>query len=89
MDHILWTCPAYSRCHTFFFSIKKKTLQKEFESFKSCNTVGKSCFILGEELWESHYEELLGLVKSYIIDIWEMHKSKLYNSGTGPLQYQS
>ena len=29
------------------------------------------------------------IVKSYIIDIWEMCKSKLYGSGTGPLQYRS
>ena len=34
-------------------------------------------------------EELLRLVKSYIIDIWELRKSKLYGSGTGPLQYRS
>ena len=29
------------------------------------------------------------LVKSYIIDIWELRKSKLYGSGTGPLQHRS
>ena len=33
--------------------------------------------------------ELLRLVKSYIIDIWELRKSKLYGSGTGPLQHRS
>ena len=50
---------------------------------------GKLHFILGTELWGSRYEELLRLVKSYIIDIWELCKSKLYGSGTGPLQYRS
>ena len=59
---------------------------KEFERFKSCDTAGKSCFILGSERWGSHYEELLCIVKSYTIDIWEVHKSKLYDSGTGLLQ---
>ena len=29
------------------------------------------------------------IVKSYIIDIWELRKSKLYGSGTGPLQHRS
>ena len=29
------------------------------------------------------------VVKSYIIDIWKLRKSKLYGSGTGPLQYRS
>ena len=33
--------------------------------------------------------ELLHIVKSYIINIWEVRKSKLYESGTGPLQYRS
>ena len=65
----------------------QKTLGKEFECFKSCDTVGKSCFILGTELWGSRYEELLCIIKSYIIDIWEVCKSKLYDSGTGLPQY--
>ena len=30
-----------------------KTLGKEFECFKTCGTVGKSCFPLGVELWGS------------------------------------
>ena len=64
-------------------------LGNEFEHFKNCDIAGKSHFILGTELWGSRYEELLRLVKSYIIDIWELHKSKLYGSGTGPLQYRS
>ena len=29
------------------------------------------------------------LVKSYIIDIWELCKLKQYGSGTGPLQHRS
>ena len=32
---------------------------------------------------------MLRIVKSYIINIWEVCKSKLYDSGTGPLQYRS
>ena len=32
---------------------------------------------------------LLHLVKSYIIDIRELCKSKMYDSGTGPLQHRS
>ena len=38
----------------------------------------QSSFILGNELWEEHFESLLALVKAYIIDIWEERKSKLY-----------
>ena len=77
------------RAPCIIFKAFKKTLGKEFERFKSCDTAGKSCFILGAELWGSRYEELLHIVKSYIIDIWEVCKSKLYDPGTGLLQYQS
>ena len=73
----------------YFLEHLKNTLGKEFERFKSCNTAEKSCFILVAELWGSRCEELLHIVKSYIIDIWEVRKSKLHGSGTGLLQYRS
>ena len=38
-------------------------------------------------LGESLYEELLRLVKSYIIDIWELCKSKLYGSRVALVRY--
>ena len=37
------------------------------------------CYI-GSELWESKFDELLSLVKEYIIDVWEIRKHKLYDS---------
>ena len=40
--------------------------------------MSKSSFVLGNELWEEHFESLLALVKAYIIDIWEERKSKIY-----------
>ena len=89
MVHFLWNCPVYSERRALFLEHLKNNLGNEFEHFKSCNIAGKSHFILGTELWGSRYEELLRLVKSYIIDIWELRKSKLYGSGTGPLQYRS
>ena len=91
VGHFLWNCPVYSERRALFLEHLKNNLGKEFEHFKNCDIAGKSHFILGTELWGSRYEELLRLVKSYIIDrdIWELRKSKLYGSGTGPLQYRS
>ena len=89
VDHFLCNCPAYSERHAIFLVHLEKILGKEFDRFKSCDTAGESCFILGTELWGSHYEDLLRIVIFYIIDIWEVRKSKLYDSGTGPLLYQS
>ena len=40
------------------------------------SSLDKSSFVLGNELWEEHFESLLALVKAYIIDIWEERKSK-------------
>ena len=87
VGHFLWNCPVYSERRALFLEHLKNNLGNEFEHFKNCDIAGKSHFILGTELWGSRYEELLRLVKSYIIDIWELRKSKLYGSGTGPLQY--
>ena len=36
-----------------------------------------SSFVLGNDLWEEHFESLLPLVKVHIIDIWEERKSKV------------
>ena len=83
MGHFLWNCPVYSERRALFLEHLKNNLGNEFEHFKNCDIAGKSHFILGTELWGSRYEELLRLVKSYIIDIWELRKSKLYGSGTG------
>ena len=85
MGHFLWNCPVYSEHRALFLEHLKNNLGNEFEHFKNCDIAGKSHFILGTELWGSRYEELLRLVISYIIDIWELRKSKLYGSGTGPL----
>ena len=82
-------CPVYSERRALFLEHLKNNLGNEFEHLKSCGIAEKSHFILGTELWGSRYEELLHLVKSYIIDIWKLCKSKLYGSGTGPLQYRS
>ena len=87
MGHFLWNCPVYTERRALFLVHLTNNLGKEFEHFKSCDIAGKSHFILETELWGSRYEELLHLIKSYIIDIWELRKSKLY--GSGPLQYRS
>ena len=78
--------PGLFRAPCIIFRASKNNLRNEFEHFKSCDIAGKSHFILGTELRGCRYEELLRLV---IIDIWELRKSKLYGSGTGPLQYRS
>ena len=34
----------------------------------------KTSYVLGSELGESKFDGLLGLVKEYIVDVWEIGK---------------
>ena len=56
----------------------KANLGGSYARFEAMSSLDKSSFVLGNELWEEHFESLLTLVKAYIIDIWEERKSKLY-----------
>ena len=46
----------------------------------------KLSYVLGSELWESKFDELLSLIKEFIIDVWEIRKHKLYDCDLGPGQ---
>ena len=56
------------------------------EDFESLDNIEKSSYVLGSELWESKFDGLLSFVKEYIVDVWEIRKHKLYDSGSGPGQ---
>ena len=76
-DHFLWNFLGI----LFKTSYIKKIMGNEFEQFKSCNNVWKSCFFLKTEVLRNHYGKWLLIIKSYIIDIWEVHKSQFYDFG--------
>ena len=46
---------------------------------KKCS---ETSYVLGSELWESNFDGLLRSVKEYIVDVWEIRKLKLYDSGS-------
>ena len=47
---------------------------EDFESLEITRNVEKSSYVLGSELWESKFDELLNFVKEYIVDVWEIRK---------------
>ena len=51
-----------------------------YEDFESLETVEKPSYVLGSELWESKFNVLLGLLKEYIVNMWERQKHKLNDS---------
>ena len=57
-------------------------LGSKYSHFLSLNSIEKTSFVLGSELWEENFYSLLTLVKRYIVDIWEFRKneSDLYSS---------
>ena len=55
----------------------------------SLNSVEKTSFVLGSELWEENFYSLLNLVKRFIVDVWELRKMKLYGNDSCPSKLQS
>ena len=39
--------------------------------------------------WEYDFDDLLSLVKEYVVGVWDMHKQKLYGDDLCPSQLQS
>ena len=64
----------YSNSRADFLLKLQEKLGNGFERFDALDSLGKSSFILGSELWEEHFDSLLPLVKDYVVDIWEARK---------------
>ena len=43
----------------------------------------------GSELWEYNFDDLLSLVKEYVVGVWDARKQKLYGDDSCPSQLQS
>ena len=55
----------------------------EFDELK------KTAYVLGSEHWEYDFDDLLSLVKEYVVGVWDMRKQKLYGDDSCPSQLQS
>ena len=85
MSHVLWECSAYSSTRASSMKkLQELLLEDDYEDFESLENVEKSSNVPGSELWESKFDGLLALVRNIIIvEMWEIHKHKLYDSGSG------
>ena len=50
--HVLWDCPAYNIIRKSFMEELSHLLGSKFSQFLSLDSVEKTSFILGSELWE-------------------------------------
>ena len=83
VSHVLWECSAYSSTRASSMKKLQELLEEDYEDFESLESVEESSYVLGSEMWESKFDGLLGLVKEYIVDVWEIRKLKLYDSDSG------
>ena len=64
----------YSSSRADFLLKLQEKLGNGFECFDALDSLGKSSFILGGELYKEHFDSLLPLVKDYVVNIWDARK---------------
>ena len=73
--HVLWECSAYSNIRGMFVD---KLLGNRYADFDKLNSIQKRAYVLGSELWEYDFNDLLSLVKEYVVGVWEVMLWQLY-----------
>ena len=67
----------------------RELLGNRYTEFYKLNSTEKTAYVLGSELWEYDFDDLLSLVKEYVVGVWEAHKQKLYSDDLCLSQLQS
>ena len=86
--HVIWECPVYKDSRDAFMAKLQNLLGEGWNDFNCLSDFDKTSFVLGCELWEENFETLLGVVKDYFSNLWEVRKVKLYGDPC-PTQLQS
>ena len=60
--HVLWECLAYSSSRASFLLKLEELLGDRYAVFEALNSVEKTSYVLGSELWEQNFKSLLRLV---------------------------
>ena len=81
--HVWWECSAYSSSRASFLLKLEELLGDRYADFEALNSVEKTSYVLGSELWEQNFKSL---VKE---NVWEVGKQKLYGDDSCPNQLQS
>ena len=67
----------------------REVLGDGYANFDKLNSIEKTVYVLGSELWECDFNVFLSLVKEYVVDVWEARKQKIYGEDSCPGQLQS
>ena len=69
VSHVLWDCTLVRSAFM---------LEDRFEHFQSLDSFEKSSYVLGSEAWEEYSSGLLGLIKDFVLSVWEESKVRIY-----------
>ena len=72
--HVLWECSPYSNIRGIFVEKLQELLGNRY--FDKVNSIGKTADVLGSELWEYDFDNLLSLVKEYAVSVWDVRKQR-------------
>ena len=87
--HVSWECSVYSNIRGTFVEKLRELLGNGYAEFDKLNSIEKTAYVLGSELWEYDFDNLLSLVKEYVVGVWDVRKQKLYSDDLCPSQLQS
>ena len=62
----------------------QELLGDKYVNFDKLNSIEKTAYVLGSELWEYNFDHLLSLVKEYVVGVWEARRQKLYGDDSYP-----
>ena len=75
--HVLWECSVYSNIRVIFVEKLWELLGNRYANFDKLNSIEKTAYVLGSELWEYNFDHFLSLVKEYVVGVWDVCKQKL------------
>ena len=87
--HVLCECSAYCNIRVTFVEKLLELLGIRYAEFDKLNSIEKTAYVLGSELWEYNFDDLLSLVEEYVVGVWDARKQKLYGDDSCPSQLQS
>ena len=56
---MLWECSAYSNIRVSFMEKLRELLGDRYVNFDKFNSIKKTAYVLGSELWEYEFDQLL------------------------------
>ena len=74
--HVLWECSTYSSSRVSFMVKLDELLRDRYADFEVPNSVERTSYVLGSELWKQNFKSLLtcSLVREFIVNVWEVRK---------------